>query len=648
MREHVGHTGIWWVENETSPCRCEWCTNVRTSKLDYLDELKDIQIFKQEYPGDYEKLKLVYKKDLWLMSTELCEVPLRPLHEEMCDFFIHKDPDKDIKDQDPIRERLLLFPRFAWKTTIDALDAVNWIVCFPLICIAIQTGDSDLAEAIVGLIKSYFLVPGWDGIRDDKDQPVWNEKARPNRFHLLYPEHCTAEVGKERGAQDYWVTPARQLVSINPKHRHIKDPTVYALSIESNNTGWRCEVMKNDDILTDKNTTSPARMEGIDRRFHMSRKLLPIGWGYRDTIGTRYDGDDTYGRLMKKMGIKDDVPYGLIERRSQDKDIPGTFKYLCKPAWWLKGTGPDDEGDLRSTYLPPTKDCTKEQCGYLDEELWPYEGLIADLRLDPKSHASQYLNNPILAGEQDFTREGMLKCKIEWTRMPLYAKTFGIIDLAYSDKRGRDFTVMAVGAWYNDALWVKDIVCGRIKPEEMAEQIVGIARDYPELEILGIEDSVGAKWLKNDIYRLAEAQGVKLPIIEWISLGQGEKDAKDTRIKGLVPLYKSGRLFFLDNIRTDFEDVMKQFCSVRGKKDIPDAVARLLEYRSRVESPEDKAEKIKQRQDLREKELYDMIYGQGRYAYVEPPKEEKIKEEEPEPEVELDPVTGLPLGDPYI
>jgi hypothetical protein len=40
-----------------------------------------------------------------------------------------------------------------------------------------------------------------------------------------------------------------------------------------------------------------------------------------------------------------------------------------------------------------------------------------------------------------------------------------------------------------------------------------------------------------------------------------------------------------------------------------------------------------------------MIFGQGAYAYVEPPA--PVVEAEPEWEVERDPVTGLPVGEAY-
>ncbi len=397
--------------------------------------------------------------------------------------------------------------------------------------------------------------------------------------------------------------------------------------------------MKNDDILTDNNIRTQARVKTIDGRFNMSRKLLWVGKGYRDTIGTRYFSDDVYGRHMSKMGLSSEAVYGEIE-------VSGRFKYLCYPAWWQKGTGPDGEGELKNKFLPPSKDGKKEWYDFLDEELWSFEGLMEDLLLDPESHASQFLNNPTLAGEVQFTREGLLTCLVDWTRMPLYAKTFAIVDLAYSDKRGRDFTVIAIGAWYNDALWIKDIIRGRFNAEEMPEVIVSAVRDYPEIEAMGIEESVGAKWLRTDIFATAERQGIVMPPIDWISLGQGEKDAKDNRINGLVPLYKGGRLLFLNNMRTEFDEVIKEFTSTRGKRDIPDSISRLRNYQERSVSKEDKQEKIARREKIREEENYDMIFGQGRFAYSPPPPPPEPVEEEQDqdPGVSYDEVTGLPVG----
>jgi len=266
--------------------------------------------------------------------------------------------------------------------------------------------------------------------------------------------------------------------------------------------------------------------------------------------------------------------------------------------------------------------------------------------MDRKSHASQYLNNPTLASEQDFTREGILKLFVDWTTMPTREMhTWATVDLAYSDKKGRDFTVIVIGGWHNDTLWIKDIIRGRFNADELPNEIVSAIQDYPEVEGMGIEESVGAKWLKNDIFRAAEQRGITLPPVEWISLGQGELNAKDNRIKGLIPLYKEGRLKILNNVRTDQEEIIGEFTRSRGKRDVPDATSRLLKYRTQAESPEDKQEKIDRRRQQREQDMHDLIFGQGKYAYVESPA--PVVEEPPEPEVDIDLVTGLPNGDAY-
>jgi hypothetical protein len=179
----------------------------------------------------------------------------------------------------------------------------------------------------------------------------------------------------------------------------------------------------------------------------------------------------------------------------------------------------------------------------------------------------------------------------------------------------------------------------------MPESIVSAIRDYPEVQLMGIEESVGARWLKTDIYASAERQGIKLPQIVWIPLGQGEKNAKENRIKGLVPLYKNHRLFFASNMQTEVEEVIREFISSRGKRDIPDAISRFVEYAHQGSRTEDKKEAIDRRRQAREQAQFDMIFGQGAYAYVEPPA--PVVEPEPEDEIEYDEVTGLPIGDFY-
>lgn len=62
-------------------------------------------------------------------------------HAPICNFFVQKDPSKPHYLQDDIKERLLLYPRGSFKSTLDIIDCVQWMINFPDIRILILAAD---------------------------------------------------------------------------------------------------------------------------------------------------------------------------------------------------------------------------------------------------------------------------------------------------------------------------------------------------------------------------------------------------------------------------------------------------------------------------------------------------------------------------
>src|SRR5437660_2231467 len=104
-----------------------------------LEDLKKYEIYastRQRAKTDLFFLaKYVLGKDMMEEGT----------HRRVCDFFIQKDETISIGEQSWIKERLLLYPRGGFKSTIDVCDAVQWILNFPNIRILFLTATDDLA-----------------------------------------------------------------------------------------------------------------------------------------------------------------------------------------------------------------------------------------------------------------------------------------------------------------------------------------------------------------------------------------------------------------------------------------------------------------------------------------------------------------------
>ena len=61
------------------------------------------------------------KRDLFFLAKSILgykDLTTR-VHQPICDFFIQKDGTKSMYEQDAIKNRLLLFPRGHFKTTLD-------------------------------------------------------------------------------------------------------------------------------------------------------------------------------------------------------------------------------------------------------------------------------------------------------------------------------------------------------------------------------------------------------------------------------------------------------------------------------------------------------------------------------------------------
>lgn len=508
------------------------------------------------------------------MGKDLNEYTHRPV----ADFFVRKNPDKSLAEQDRIKERLLLYPRGSYKSTLNICDCVQWIICFPDIRILVLTGADDLAVSFVDELKEYFI-----------------QKDPPTLFQELFPEHVLDP--RQKGNQGEFRTPAQTT--------RTREPTVFASSILANNSGWHVDVMKPDDVVTDKNSETENELQKITRKFKMVRKLL-MPWGYRDTIGTPYSLNDCYADLRE---------VSESYRKKTGKEV---IKTLRRPAWWLKGTD----------YQLPTVEQTENEAGLdlLFPDVLNYEFLRLEQHKDIFSFHSQFLCDPIGANEVIFTLEEMRAHTVPHTQLPQGGKYFVAWDLAYSSKKGRDYTVGAVGLFDEQhRLYIVDIIRARFAPSELAYQIPHAQWKYKPIQT-GVEDSTGARWLEPEFQRHAALLGVDMPI-DWILVNR-TKEAKEERIRALQAHLAAGRLWFAASIPV-MDDLYKEFVQFPNghHDDIPDACAHLLRYmpNSVLRTPDEQFNEVFR--TMQDNALKDLIYGSGAYA----PKEPEPEPQEPQP-----------------
>ena len=520
-----------------------------------------------------ERLRFRCQTDLYFLAKHVLGKDLvESVHLPVTQFFVQKDPRKTIAQQDTVKERLLLYPRGSFKSTLNICDCVQWIICFPDIRILVLTGADDLAVSFVDELKEYFIA-----------------QDPPTMFQELFPEHVIQP--KQKGNQGEFRTPAQS--------QRTREPTVFASSILANNSGWHVDVMKADDVVTDKNSETPNELAKITRKFKMVRKLL-MPWGYRDTIGTPYSVFDCYADHIE------------ADRTYREKFGRSMLKFLWRPAWWIKGTN----------YLTPNVEQseTEENIELLFPDVLTYAFLRKEQHTDERSFSSQYLCKPIEESQVIFTLDDLRAHTVPFTQLPKDPKYYIAWDFAYSTKKGRDYSVGAVGALDDqNRLFIVDIIRKRFTPDELAYAVAYAAWQYRPL-ITGIENSAGSKFLEMDIARHLTALGYEEAPIDWFPVVR-KPEAKELRVKELQTMLAQGLLWFSASINC-MDALYKEFVQFGGAHhhdDIPDAIAHLRRYLPQgiLVTPEeqyaDAYEKLKQ------KELHDAIYGLGRYEEKPPP-----------------------------
>jgi phage terminase large subunit-like protein len=475
------------------------------------------------------------RKDLFWLGRDILKKDLiETTHRVVCEQFVqknfdgaypegytigdvHKAIDRQKRYDDKgneTKELLLLDPRGFYKSTIDGIDCVQWLLNVPDIRILILTGEYKLAVAFMREIKEYFYLPHGSDCRD---------------LHLLFPDYVLT--GVDGTSKEPLECPAR-------KHGQ-KEASLWVNSIDSNLSGWHCDIRKGDDIVTDGNCESEAAREKLKEKFDGTDNLLDE-WGFADNIGTRYYTDDWYAKRLHPEDPDDFVP----------------LKYFWRQCWVVK---PGFEE-------VPLKQLTEDMVTLNFPEKATFKSLQKKLLKNERSFRNQQLNEPSDSAEDTgfkiaFTEDVLRAHMYQATAAPQNGDVFICWDWAPSSGKYSDYSCgvaarvvlkdRVVQVATEDRPEVKEkvadiiileIVHDRWKPSELAFQIVAFNKKWNPKQTL-IEKSNGAELLQLELQRQAMKFGVSLNVY-WkpVSL---QADAKRNRIKSLETLLNDNRLWFV-------------------------------------------------------------------------------------------------------
>ncbi len=504
----------------------------------------------------YEWLELrdeARKNLFWLGQTILRKDFIQTTHQVVCDQFVQKNFDdvyhagykigevhaafnkqERLDDKgNATKEMLLLDPRGFFKSSIDGVDCIQWMLNVPDIRILILTGEYKLAVAFMKEIKGYlYMAKGED----------------PTDLHLLFPEYVL------RGVDGT----SKEPFTLECRNHNQKEPTLWVNSIDSNLSGWHCDVKKGDDVITDENCNTSDAREELKKKFDGTGNLLDE-WGFSDNIGTRYYTDDWYGSRLKEAA----------------EDSDAAVKYFCRQCWVVK----PEYAEV------PLRELTEDMVILNFPEKATFKSLRSKLLKDEPAFRCQQLNEPKGSDADSlfkvsFDEDTLRRHLYQKEAAPQVGDIYICWDWALTADKRSDYSAGVVGRIYKkpDGLYglvILEVLCDKWTSGELALQIISLNKKWHPKKTL-IENSNGAEFLKNELHRLSIVFGTTLDIF-WkpVSL---QANAKRNRIKGLEVLLKDDRLWFVMGSWVDqtFEQLQRYTGEPknRGRKDdIPDAMS---------------------------------------------------------------------------
>lgn len=503
--------------------------------------------------------------DLYFLARDVLgyDKVIERTHRVIAEFFVQKKPRLPLEEQDTIRERMLLYPRYSYKSTFNIADTIQWILNFPEIVIFPITAAGELGEGFVKEIQEHMMMSG--------------EDAEPRPIEKLFPEFM---VKRKKGVNliGKYTAPCRQ--------RPRKEPTILALSPGMNINGWHCDIMKEDDCVNAKNSRTERGLRATVAGLAETRDMLyPLG--YNDHVGTPHSPLDAHMHDLRTAP-------------------PGKMKVLRAPAWRVK-----KESRWKLKDRPEPLD--KEDYEYLFPELLSYEFLVEKMRRNYKEFCSQYLLDPVAASGVTFTPEMLDSATVEARQTPTYGETRVCFVVREA--------VAGVAAIYEGGrMFVVDQVEGRFLPSQLAKRMAQMARKWGVHDIQILRTVEGEAVAEEA--RLAGWKDAWPLDLHWIeadtadSVTQGRIRAMEAQLTARKIVFND-RLPGLEALKGQFEQFM-----ILEHKEIPEAIAQLARWLPRY----DTAEMKKQQDDryamemkrLRDKDQYERVNQIGRYTPQEP------------------------------
>lgn len=336
-------------------------------------------------------------------------------HKELFEFWQHSETMG-------VDNTLALMPRDHQKSHMLAVRCAWEIYRNPAITIIYVSATSNLAERQLLDIQNIL---------------------ESERFTKLSP----TMVNREKGKRAMWNTAAFSVDHPKRLEEGVRDPTVSACGLTTNNCGWHCKFLAKDDVVVPDNAyTSDARKK-VEAGCSQLASVLTTG-GVECAVGTRYHPRDHYNTLKNMSeNVHDEETGEVLDTQKvysvheRQVELDGVFLWPRSPR---KSDGVMFGFDW--TQL------ARKKAKYTEDILQFF---------------AQYYNNPNDMDNQGierntfqyYNRELVTNRRGSWYIKDTQLKLFASMDFAYSLNADADYTViMVVGVDWEFNVYVLDII----------------------------------------------------------------------------------------------------------------------------------------------------------------------------------------------
>lgn len=425
-------------------------------------------------------------------------------------------------------------PRSHFKTTIATIGQTIWdIVKDPNVRILLVAQSAPNAERFLLEIQNHI---------------IYNDMLR-----WLYPEIIPAEITKAR-----WNAREIQV----PRTVLFREPTVDSIGSRGAVESRHYDKIRADDIIGEKEFNSQSEMDKtIEWCSGLESLLVSPTYGYIDFVGTRWRLNDVYAFVEKFYG-------------GHDKPID-IGPYATKKA-----------------ELAIFRREARENGEPIFPELFTNEFFERLMRENPHRYAAQYANNPQASGitliekewlryfhfagpeEQVISFERPSSDTINTVKVPDLDRIL-VFDPAVSETKTACKNAMLVLGKYQDDIFVLDHRIGHYTPDKAIDYLFELDEKW-NLRLLSIEDVAFQKAIKYWMKQKAQLEGRYSPYVR--PYKPGSQRSKDERIKGLQPLFRSGRIWYQEGYTDLIEETLAYtFVGRSPQRDALDAMAQLLD-----------------------------------------------------------------------